>query len=404
MIYDRDLSAIWNLIDEEKPENKKNFIIENKNDNNNNNCIKCNSEQLIGDEGFYVCSNKKCAYILKNQIDQSAEWRFYGADDNNNNDPTRCGMPINPLLKDSSHSCKVLCANKSSYEMHKIRRYTEWQSMPYKEKSQYDEFLRITIISQNAGLPKMIIDDATKFHKKISDAKTFRGLNRDSIIAASVYISCRVNNYPRTPKEIATIFNLDNTSATKGCKNALSIINEIENNNDNNNNNNDNDNDNINDNNDNNDKNKNKNDKNDKNNKNDKNDKNNNNIYDNYENEPVNNNNCKKKIKLLKTTPLSFIERYCSKLNINSELTKLCKFIATIIENKNMIPENTPHSIAGGIIFFVSDVCNLNITKLDINNVSNISEVTINKCYKKLYEKKEILIPNIILKKYNSNI
>ena len=244
MQYDTDLSEIWNLIDEEKSENKKKNTIEHK---FNNTCSKCNSEQLIGDEGFFVCSNKKCGFILKHQIDQSAEWRFYGADDNNQNDPTRCGMPINPLLKDSSHSCKVLCINKSSYEMHKIRRYTEWQAMPYKEKSQYDEFLRITVISQNAGLPKMIIDEATKFHKKISDAKTFRGLNRDSIIAASVYISCRVNNYPRTPKEIATIFNLDNTSATKGCKNALSIINEIENdntndiineNNDNNNNNN----------------------------------------------------------------------------------------------------------------------------------------------------------------------
>lgn len=378
MIYDRDLSAVWNLIDEEHTENKKKFNTENK--NNNENCIKCNSEQLLGDEGFYVCSNKKCAYILRNQIDQSAEWRFYGADDNNNNDPTRCGMPINPLLKDSSHSCKVLCASKSSYEMHKIRRYTEWQAMPYKEKSQYDEFLRITVISQNAGLPKMIIDEATKFHKKISDAKTFRGLNRDSIIAASVYISCRVNNYPRTPKEIATIFNLDNTSATKGCKNALSIINEIENNYSNNNNDDDGDYD--------------------------------NNIHNNlsnkdktnYKNQSINDDNLKKKIKLLKTTPLSFIERYCSKLNINSELTKLCKFIANIIEKKNMIPENTPHSIAGGIIFFVSDVCNLNITKLDINNVSNISEVTINKCYKKLYDKKDILIPNIIFKKYNTNI
>ena len=90
--------------------------------------------------------------------------------------------------------------------------------MPYKEKSQYDEFQLITIISQNAGIPKMIIDDATKYHKEISEAKTFRGLNRDGIIAASIYISCRVNNYPRTAKEIADIFNLDNTSATKGCK------------------------------------------------------------------------------------------------------------------------------------------------------------------------------------------
>ena len=384
MQYDSDLSDVWNLIDEEKLENKTKINEENK---FNNNCSKCNSEQLISDEGFFVCSNKKCGFILKHQIDQSAEWRFYGADDNNQNDPTRCGMPINPLLKDSSHSCKVLCMNKSSYEMHKIRRYTEWQAMPYKEKSQYDEFLRITVISQNAGLPKMIIDDATKFHKKISDAKTFRGLNRDSIIAASVYISCRVNNYPRTPKEIATIFNLDNTSATKGCKNALSIINEIENDNTNNNNINNNNIDTV------------------DNIDNNTDDFNTNNDIDNHNNNIDNNNNCikDKKIQLSKS-PLSFIERYCSKLNINSELTKLCKFIAKIIETKNMIPENTPHSIAGGIIFFVSDICNLNITKLDINNVSNISEVTINKCYKKLYDKKEILIPNIILKKYKHNV
>ena len=100
--------------------------------------------------------------------------------------------------------------------------------MPYREKSQYDEFQYITNMSQNAGIPKMIIEDAMHYHKKISGTKTFRGVNRDGIIAASIYISCRVNNYIRTAKEIADIFNLDNTSATKGCKNALAIINEID--------------------------------------------------------------------------------------------------------------------------------------------------------------------------------
>ena len=42
MIYDRDLSAIWNLIDEEKTENKKKIIIENNTNNytNNYNCVK----------------------------------------------------------------------------------------------------------------------------------------------------------------------------------------------------------------------------------------------------------------------------------------------------------------------------------------------------------------------------
>ena len=66
----------------------------------------------------------------------------------------------------------------------------------------------------------------------------------------------------------------------------------------------------------------------------------------------------------------------------------------------NLIPENTPHSIAGGIIYFVSQVCNLNIPKQNINSISKVSEVTINKCYKKLEQHKSELIPDVILKKY----
>ena len=41
------------------------------------------------------------------------------------------------------------------------------------------------------------------------------------------------------------------------------------------------------------------------------------------------------------TKPKDFIERYCSRLNINGELTKLSMFIANIIEKNNIIPENT---------------------------------------------------------------
>jgi transcription initiation factor TFIIB len=227
--------------------------------------------------------------------------------------------------------------------MHKIRRYTDWQAMPYKEKSQYDEFQFISVISQNSGIPKIIIDEAMRIHKKISETKTYRGLNRDGIIAASIYIACRINNYPRTAKEIANIFNLDNASATKGCKNALSVINDLE--------------------------------------------------QTNEINEDI--------TSLSKTTPTSFIERFCSKLCINNELTNLCKFVAFKIEQLHLIPENTPHSIAGGIIYFVSQTCNLNISKSAINNVSKISEVTINKCYKKLESYKTILIPQTIIAKYN---
>jgi transcription initiation factor TFIIB len=304
-------------------------------------CDCCAHPLFITDEGFLACTNRTCGVIYTDIIDQGAEWRFYGADDNQSGDPTRCGMPMNPLLKESSIGCKVICPAKSSYEMRKIRRYNEWHSMPYKEKSQHDESQHIMLLANQAGISKCIIDDAMRYHQKLSEAKSFRGLNREGIIAATIYISARLNNCPRTAKEIATIFHLDNTSATKGCKNAMSIINELE--------------------------------------------------------QEMNNN---EKTTLCNTTPISFIERYCSKLNINTELTKVCKFIATRIEKNNLIPENTPHSIAAGIVYFVSQEFNLNVSKKNVNNVSEISEVTINKCHKKLETLRELLIPQTIRDKY----
>ena len=340
-----DKTKLWNIfesevIDESKNKNPLECVYSTMGDRES--CERCQYNLAFSDEGFLTCTNNRCGIIYKDMIDRSPEWRYYGADDNQNSDPTRCGMPINPLLEESSYGCKVLCIGKSSYEMRKIRRYTEWQSMPYKEKSQYDEFQRITVMAHNSGIPKLIIDDAIRYHKKISEYDmTFRGDNRDGILAASIYISCRINNFPRTAKEIANIFNLDATSATKGCKNALSIINNIE--------------------------------------------------------KDVCN---KEKTVLCKTKPEDFIERFCSKLNINSELTQVCKFISKKIEKLDLMPENTPHSIAAGIVYFISQVCNINITKKDVKTISEISEVTINKCFKKMEQIKDELIPAVILKKY----
>ena len=338
-------TQLWNVFDNEiVNENKKVVPLECiYGSSGREMCERCESILAFSDEGFLTCTNSHCGIIYKDLVDQSAEWRYYGADDNQNGDPTRCGMPINPLLEESSYGCKVMCNGPMSYEMRKIRRYTEWVAMPYKEKSQYDEFQIISTMANHAGMPTMIINDALRYHKKISECEfSFRGDNRDGIIAASIYISCRINNFPRTAKEIANIFHLDVTSATKGCKNALEIINNLEKDMDN-----------------------------------------------------------KEKTNFGRTKPEAFIERFCSKLNINNELTKLCQFISMKIEKNNIMPENTPHSIAAGIVYFISQICGLNVNKRDIKNVSEISEVTINKCFKKLEKLQNDLIPVAILKKYS---
>ena len=339
-----DKSKIWDAFDTDNSlKHANNNVLEcvYQNKKEIDLCSLCNSILLIMEDGFPTCTNSSCGIIYKDILDYSPEWRYFNTDSKNTNDPTRCGNPINPLLIESSFGCKILCNSKSSYEMKKIRKWTEWQSMPHKEKSLYEEFQFITIMAQNAGIPKIFIDDAMSVHKEISEQKMFRGLNRDGIKAASIYISCRLNGCPRTAYEISEIFHLDKISATMGCSTAVNILHNIE-----------------------------------------------------------RGNESSQQTELCSTTPSLFIERFCSKLNINQELTMLSKFVVNKVENQNIILDNTPHAIAAGIIFFISQNCNLNISKFEIKQICGISEVTINKCFKKLDNHKDKLIPIFILNKY----
>jgi hypothetical protein len=68
-------------------------------------CDTCHSSVSLSDEGFLICTNPKCSIIYKDIVDQTAEWRYYGVDDNQTSDPTRCGLPVNPLLVESSFGC-----------------------------------------------------------------------------------------------------------------------------------------------------------------------------------------------------------------------------------------------------------------------------------------------------------
>jgi len=335
------IKNILSSFKEEENDNDKSKIecIYDVNNENNDFCSSCNSILYINSNNFYTCSNQSCGKLFKSVLNNGAEWRYFSNGDGQNS--ARCGMPINPLLKESSYGCSVNCARNKSYEMKKIKRYTEWQSMPYKEKARYDEFEKIKSLAKQAGVPKIIIDSALRTHYKISNEKTFRGLNRDGIIAASIYISFRLNKLPRTAKELSVIFNLDTTSATKGCKNAMFILNKLEKNMDN-----------------------------------------------------------SDKTLFKQSEPKDFVERYCSKLSLNGDLVKLAEFICIKIQKNNLIPENTPHSVAAGVIYFISDLCGSQITKQEINLASNISEVTINKCYKRINDIKEKIVPPSLLKKY----
>lgn len=185
-------------------------------------CDFCKGCDIVLEDGNFFC--KSCSSITSRFIDANAEWRYYGAEDSKSSDPTRCGMPVNDLLPESSLGSVISNKMNESYDMRMIRKYHMWNSMSYKERTLYNIFDSITVNATNSGISNSIIEEAKAFYKRVSESKITRGDNRSGLIASSIYMSCKSNKVPRSTKEIAKMFNIKITTMTRGCKKFQDIM------------------------------------------------------------------------------------------------------------------------------------------------------------------------------------
>ena len=96
-------------------------------------CESAHSEKDIRvEEGQRVCT--ACGTIMEQTIDEGAEWRYYGADDRNE-DPTRVGLTINQLLPDSSYGSMAMNKKVSSPAFKSIQRLSAWSLASHSERS-----------------------------------------------------------------------------------------------------------------------------------------------------------------------------------------------------------------------------------------------------------------------------
>ena len=89
-----DKKKMWQAFDETVDSDTIECVYD-KDDNvgDRDDCKVCGHKIMLNDLNFLTCSNSKCGIMYKDVLDFSAEWRYYGADDNNSMNPTRCGMP-----------------------------------------------------------------------------------------------------------------------------------------------------------------------------------------------------------------------------------------------------------------------------------------------------------------------
>jgi transcription initiation factor TFIIB len=115
---------------------------------------------------------------------------------------------------------------------------------------------------------------------------------------------------------------------------------------------------------------------------------------------------CKKfqetlQMELTSSTPIDFILRFCSKLNLNKDIKDLCMKVVERADELSIICENTPPSIAAGCIYLVCTVCGESIDKKELAVACDISMVTISKCFKKLFSYRTYLFTDDEKKRYS---
>jgi len=183
-------------------------------------CFSCKSKDIRYDstDNSLVCNT--CGIILCTLIDKLAE----------KNNALIEGSTINFFLPKSSLGTSI-----SGNPRMKIKQVNEWWKWVYKEKSFYEDKQFIEQKCKKAKILQPIIDNALNLYKKISESKhkdgknkgkylIVRGVNRIALMGASVFYGAKMQKQPRSPKEIANIFDIKLKYMNRGRKKFLTLI------------------------------------------------------------------------------------------------------------------------------------------------------------------------------------
>merc|ERR1711916_219156 len=250
---------------------------------------------------------------------------------------SRYGCPSNYFYPKSALGTKFRTRGYS-----RISNLQRQGQMPYREKSLLEILTKIQKKCKTYGITQSIIDSAKILYKKVSDCKHTKGkragknrimrcINLRSMIGACVFYACKLQGEPRSPKEIADIYDLEIKNVNKGCRRFLEFI----------------------------------------------------------DLESLN-------TEFSSSKSSDFIERFASKLTLESQYIKIAKDISTNIHKLDIATTHEPPSVAAGCILLVAVMYHLDITKKQISDVFKISDVTISKTYRRIHPYHNIVMNNAI--------
>ncbi|EWG08271.1 MAG: transcription initiation factor IIB [Candidatus Aramenus sulfurataquae] len=184
----------------------------NEQDSKSNTSI-CPPDKIIfdADRGEYICT--ETGEVIEDRIvDQGPEWRAFTPEEKEKR--SRVGGPLNNTIHDRGLSTLIDWKDKDAIGRNldpkrrlEVLRWRKWQ-VRARIQSSIDRNLaqamnELERIGNLLGLPKSVKDEAALIYRKAVEKGLVRGRSIESVVAASIYASCRRMKIARTLDEIA---------------------------------------------------------------------------------------------------------------------------------------------------------------------------------------------------------
>jgi len=171
-------------------------------------CPECGNQNLIMDpfRGEIICNS--CGLVItQKMIDSGPDWRAFSTEEENRK--ARTGAPTTLTLHDKGLSTVIGWKNKDAYGKNispknkaKVYRLRKWNIRTRTNKS-LDRNLANAMnildrLSSQLGIPREMKEFAAYLYRKVALKNLIRGRSIEVMLIASLYLTCRINNLPKT--------------------------------------------------------------------------------------------------------------------------------------------------------------------------------------------------------------
>ncbi len=165
----------------------------------------CRDFFLNREKGEAICRN--CSYVIDEAIDFGRDSRAFDEDEQLEN--SRTGAPFDPRIANNlattigSNADLSKLTGRNKALIHRIRKRQSWASTSF-EHSLNTALSHMRLISGRLELPSIVEKEAAVIYRQAAE----RGLTLkraiEDIVAAALFIACKMHGIPRAMKELAT--------------------------------------------------------------------------------------------------------------------------------------------------------------------------------------------------------